>query len=319
MTEGPTIDRSVVTPIIKSIETLGGDVETLIQDSGLWSSWSDVQSDQLPEANVWDLFERSAHALDLPNVGLRVGSGIEVRDLGPFGRQLENSLTTLTCLRQYIASVNRYSSHSKFWLQTQHEGAWFCRQGIDLIDVGRDHVEQFTLQLMIRLVRLGCGPRWLPSSIRIQATTEQFYREESDYDRVDISCQHSATSIWISSSNLLKAVRRDDDAIIRCVRDCVLLSQRHSRLTIHDVAQQLGFSVRTLQRELATHGLDWTRLLDQVRLDRAIELLSTDMPLAEIANELDYADAANFGRAFRRWTGTTPRTYRRFVNDYEMQ
>ena len=35
------------------------------------------------------------------------------------------------------------------------------------------------------------------------------------------------------------------------------------------------------------------------------------MKLVEIGYEVGYTDPANFGRAFRRWTGVTPKTYRR--------
>lgn len=314
MTEGPTIDRGVVTPIIRSLAALGGDVDTLVEDSGLRSSWSDMSSDVMPEARVWELFERSARSLDMPDVGLRVGAAFEVRDLGLFGRQLENSLTVFGCLSEYIETVNRFSSHSKFWLEQRSEGVWFCRQGIDLIDIGRNYVEQFTLQLMIRLVRLACGRRWLPASIQIQAQTDRFYRADPAYDCVEMFCQRPSTAIWIPIADLAKVVRWNDDAIIRCIRDCVSVGRSSPRPTLQAAALQMGFSARTIQRELAHSGLDWSRLVDQVRLDRAAELLSADTRLSDIALELGYTDAANFGRAFRRWTGTTPRSFRKLAS-----
>jgi AraC-like DNA-binding protein len=313
MPEGPTIDRTVVKPIFDSIAALGGDVETLVEDSGLLPEWSDPTLEKMPEDRVWELFDRSARMLDMPDVGLRVGSGFEVRDLGTFGRQLENSLTTTTCLTEYIHTVNRYSSHSKFWLECSEGGVWFCRHGIDLICVGRDHVEQFTLQLMIALVRLACGPSWFPSSIRVQAINDRFYRDDPSYGRTRMSCKQSSTAIWISSADMLRIVRWDDDAMIRCIRESVIIGPQNLRPTLHATAGRLGFSVRSLQRELSTNGLNWSRLLEQIRLARATGLLETNIPLAELALELGYTDAANFGRAFRRWTGTTPRSYRRLI------
>ena len=52
-------------------------------------------------------------------------------------------------------------------------------------------------------------------------------------------------------------------------------------------------------------------LVDQVRLERARDLLaSTTMNLSQIADSLGYADAANFTRAFKRWTGLSPSHFR---------
>ena len=51
--------------------------------------------------------------------------------------------------------------------------------------------------------------------------------------------------------------------------------------------------------------------MDQVRLERAQDLLrSTGMNLSQIADSLGYADAANFTRAFKRWTGLSPSHFR---------
>ena len=311
----PTIDRTIVASIVASIEQLQGDVELLLDACGLSASWSDRDAEMLPEDRVWKLFEVTGNALDLPDIGTRIGADFQVHALGAFGRMLESSLTAFTCLTEYINTVNRYSSHSRFWLETREGGAWFCRQGIDLIEVGRREVEQFTLELMIRLAQLACGRTWMPTEIGIKESSDRFLRDNSRYDATKIQCGQPATAIWLSSSNLFTTVDWTDDEIIQLIRDSIKIGCHAARPTVASVAGQLGFSVRTLQRELSLHGLDWSRLLDQVRLSRATEQLRTDTPIAEIAGDLRYTDQANFGRAFRRWTGVTPKSYRRLLTE----
>jgi AraC-like DNA-binding protein len=52
-------------------------------------------------------------------------------------------------------------------------------------------------------------------------------------------------------------------------------------------------------------------LVDQVRFNQAVALLrQSDTKLLDIATELGYTDPANFGRAFRRWAGMSPREFR---------
>ncbi len=78
--------------------------------------------------------------------------------------------------------------------------------------------------------------------------------------------------------------------------------------TIHVTAEAVGLSVRTLQRRLADEGESYHHLADAVRLEAGLRLLrDTDAKLIDIAWELGYADPANFSRAFRRWTGMSPR------------
>ncbi|MFL1456813.1 AraC family transcriptional regulator ligand-binding domain-containing protein [Marinobacter sp. GN3S48] len=77
------------------------------------------------------------------------------------------------------------------------------------------------------------------------------------------------------------------------------------------VAATLFVSERTLKRRLQEENASFQNLVDHVRLERAGDLLkNTGMNLSQIADVLGYADAANFTRAFKRWTGTSPSHYR---------
>lgn len=82
--------------------------------------------------------------------------------------------------------------------------------------------------------------------------------------------------------------------------------------TLDEVAAALHASPRTLERHLAAHGTTFSALLDASRRERAL-LLADDRTLSvtEIAWRVGYSDVANFTRAFRRWTGTSPGAYRR--------
>jgi AraC-like DNA-binding protein len=78
------------------------------------------------------------------------------------------------------------------------------------------------------------------------------------------------------------------------------------------VARGLGMSVRTLQRRLEEEGLTFSDAVDRVREERARAwLLEPSLSLAEIASRLGFADLATFSRAFKRWTGKPPGTWRR--------
>lgn len=91
-----------------------------------------------------------------------------------------------------------------------------------------------------------------------------------------------------------------------------LLLDHPGRLPTQDeAARRLGLSRRSLRRKLAEEGTSFRQLLDEVRFGLVTGYLeNTGLPLDEIAARTGFSDAANLSHAFRRWTGTTPGTWR---------
>ena len=77
------------------------------------------------------------------------------------------------------------------------------------------------------------------------------------------------------------------------------------------LATRLRVSIRTLHRSLAAEETLYRRLLDQLRLDIAERHLMDDrMSVAEVAFLVGFSEISAFHRAFKRWTGRTPVTFR---------
>ncbi len=86
-------------------------------------------------------------------------------------------------------------------------------------------------------------------------------------------------------------------------------------VTLVSLARQLGKSSRSLQREIRAHGLSFRELLDCVRRERAFVLLRKQtLPIHEVASGLLFSDPSSFSHAFQRWTGQSPRQYRKKLN-----
>lgn len=77
------------------------------------------------------------------------------------------------------------------------------------------------------------------------------------------------------------------------------------------VARALHMSVRTLQRKLVASGTTFRDLSDTVRSNLAQGYLADpNVSSAEVAFLLGFSDPSSFTRAFRRWTGVSPRRWR---------
>jgi AraC-like DNA-binding protein len=96
------------------------------------------------------------------------------------------------------------------------------------------------------------------------------------------------------------------------VRDVAAVELTAGKASAAYVAKKLGVSQRTLTRKLEREGTTYTELLEDLRKSMALRYLeSRDLQLSEVALRLGFSQAASFHRAFRRWTGRTPRQYRR--------
>ncbi len=81
--------------------------------------------------------------------------------------------------------------------------------------------------------------------------------------------------------------------------------------TVSSIASELAMSARTLQRRLSEQGHSFQSVVDRARKDLAQRLLAeTDYSLAEVAFLTGFAEQSGFTRAFKRWAGQTPRSYR---------
>lgn len=81
--------------------------------------------------------------------------------------------------------------------------------------------------------------------------------------------------------------------------------------SLSDLARALRVSDRQLRRELHAEGTSYRQLLDEVRKQRAIDLLiGSGLTVEEIARELGFQDSRHFRRRFKVWHGSTPMAFR---------
>jgi AraC-like DNA-binding protein len=95
------------------------------------------------------------------------------------------------------------------------------------------------------------------------------------------------------------------------VRARLRTSLRHGGVDASAMGRALGMSARTLHRRLAEIGRSFQQVVDDFRHEEAMRLLDDPrQSLAAIARELGFREQTSFQRAFKRWTGSSPRAVR---------
>jgi AraC-like DNA-binding protein len=82
------------------------------------------------------------------------------------------------------------------------------------------------------------------------------------------------------------------------------------------LAERLSVTPATLRRRLRSEGQSFASIKDEMRGSLAQSLLrESELSVAEIACELGFTEPSAFHRAFRKWTGASPGSFRRDIRE----
>jgi len=80
---------------------------------------------------------------------------------------------------------------------------------------------------------------------------------------------------------------------------------------IETVSEHVNMSSRNLRRRLKEEGTSYQEIKDKLRKDHALKLLrENNLAINQISREVGFNEPAAFTRAFKQWTGKSPRKYR---------
>ena len=209
---------------------------------------------------------------------------------------------------------------------------WFCRGGVPGIHVGQREAEQYTLLLMVELIRLVTCSNWQPKHVHLQTSDKAAYKDCKLFKHCDVDFGQTRTAIeipayiantldnptWYNNQFNLEAnmnapkQKQPAKNFVGSLTQVLELYVLEESTDINTVAEFVGVSARTLQRRLAKEGLGFTQLVDKTRFKNSIPLLKDkNNKLIDVAYDLGYSDPAHFSRAFKRWAGISPREFRR--------
>lgn len=328
----PLVREAILEPFVQAAQYIGTPIEPILQSVGLPMQVTGDTGQLLPERPCWDFVQRVTRQEDIPNFGLFAAHTIAAKDIASLSPLIGGCINLYELLQRFCRIAPTQSSINDYVLRHEDDLVWLEQRGFRLLadDV---QVQLFEVMGMIQLVQLAAGLQWRPPTI--QLTTEHCAgiedSEELGCSRILFAQNYPAIAIprqllplpvptlsmpTPSAREMPEWITPMPDTFTSALREVINPYLGNTDPKIDLIAKVMGMNVRTLQRRLAGHDLRYSCILDQTRFLKAEALLGeVDIKLVDISLMLGFADAASFTRAFRRWTGVTPREYRRQNSD----
>ena len=313
------------------VRSMGADPRALLERHDIDQS-AMRDPDQFVDCKaIVDLFEYCSTELNAPLFGLELA---RLQDPDVYG------CVTALCraapsVRESVASFIDYLPvvHSPMSVIELVEGRetaelrWYVRQNLGT----NSQANYQAVMLNLKLLRLIGGHDFRPSYVNLAVDS----RSRDAYDIEDrLGCRFHRTTAdnaiafpvtvldqpVASASRLLfkllggyleRVKGTERTGVAERVQDFIRGALPTGGCTIERCAAKLGMSVRTLQANLAQADLRFSDILERQRIALARGYLDQPtLSLDEVAASLGYSEQSSFGRAFKRWTGTTPQVYR---------
>lgn len=285
---------------------------------------------RLPLEQYLALLEDAAHSSDQPGLGLQLGYRQPLSSIGPGAQRMAGARTLGDAIRVLIDDLPLHQDG--VCIELEQDGRWasvsYSISHLHGLEYAQD-AELSLAKMLAAVRRLGGNPQWAPAQVHFEHTAPadpalqrrlfdapvHFAQPRnalifaSDWLQMPLRVAPGEIAAAPSSRQPAHAPNGD---LMRELRRRVLSALPQGGVTIDDIAAQLGLSERTLQRRLQTLGLSFQQFVEELRFETACRYLRQGhLPLTEIGYLLGYSEPSAFSRAFRRWSGVSPLSYRR--------
>ena len=269
-----------------------------------------------------------------PALPLHFGETIDMSEFSVVGLLAHASETMM----EVLAQLNRYGqlvvevdigAAGRFALEPKDGALW-------LVDTRKDP-DEFPELTESTFTRMICGPRRFMASGYVlevhvthaapahRAEYERIWRCPVQFERpwnaLRLDPALPSQRVAVQPRFVFGVLSAHADALLERLKSSkttrgrvehLLLPILHTgQASMEAIAAQLGLSRQTLYRQLRSEGVTFDQVLDELRHQMALHYLSgKKVSVNETAYLVGFSDPAAFSRAFKRWTGTSPRALR---------
>ena len=329
----PHVLAPAATGVDEFINRHGGDVDRVFGEAGVDPECIGNPTIGMCLKSFCSLFEFASNHTQHDNFGLWFGNQFQPNDLGLWGYAAISSPTLGSALDNLIDLFRFHQQCSMMRLAGAGKGLVQLEYQVrDPQILQRRQDAELSLGMFLNVIRECTGSSWQPEEVYFEHPKPENTREhESAFDSPVFFSQR-VNAIVFSADILDRTMPNSDLKLMSLTRVCLEslhtdtsfsqnLTDRIRNIirikladgypSLESVAESIYMSPSAIQRNLAWEGLSYTELVEETRKNLAeMYFKQRNLSLSEIAFLLGYSELSAFSRAFRRWTGHSPREYR---------
>lgn len=342
----PVVQSSLLSGLSTFLGARGVDLTPLLAANGIEDIPHDQPPREFPLRSVAGVMEEAARLSADPCLGLSWALAYPTGGTGLFGYLVLNAET----LSDALANAVRFKGLLFNALACHYEerGSGGDRVGILSWNWARDpgcedqQLATFMAALFVNRLRSSTMEPWEPAAVNLTAqplscasTVRSIFgstvRFGAGMNELHIPGAALAQRFADADARLHATIRglaermvgQDSTSgdIVAAVRRLLTSRLGKHDVTLEAIAGDLDVPTRTLQAKLAQHGgTTFEAILNETRKGLAEHyLLTTDLPLTEIALMLGLSELSAFTRAAQRWFGMAPSAYRQSQRQTQAQ
>jgi len=326
MTAIPLTRCQFLIPFAEIHSEIGGPTATLLAKFKLPTSLQEKADHYVPLLPAVRFATAAQQKQGLSEIAFRAAQRLSFDHLSDAMRvRIRHSPTLLAALEQMCKWAPVEDTSLQLWLEPCDASVKICSRIAGTKGISDLEISQWLQNVFVlHIVRQFAGANWMPKVIAFEANYKPSIEVQSLWPHTRFMSGQKASWIEVplqflslpngdaARSKLPETERQPfGDDIVSVLRLALPSYLDEGGPTIAQAAEMAALSVRSLQRKLALAGLTYSGLLEQVRFNNAVKLLSsTETKIIDVAFSSGYADPAHFARAFRRISGCTPREFR---------
>lgn len=323
------VRAAALTHFSEVARALGHDPVAALRRAGLQPSVLHRTDERIPAIAGVQLLEQAAAATGCDTFGLRMAQSRQLSNMGVVSLLLTHQPT----LRDVLATLIQYMHLVNESLAMQIEDAGkmvIVREELVSAISARQSVE-LAIGVLYRMCAALFGERWRPESVHFShgppvdlGLHRQLFKCRLVFDSGFNGVACAAADLDVPNPGADPVLARYAKQVVEAlpvagygstqqeVRKAIYLMLPSGRASCEAVAQGLGLSMRTLQRQLDAEGTGFGLLLNEVRRDLARQYVgNARYSLGHVAAMLGYTTHSAFTRWFVAQFGCAPEVWRR--------